>query len=597
MSFYSAARLTTTGSGAVNFSQISLDASTLRVGFVPSEDSLSLFNQLADADDNKVDIKTHYSSVNWDSGVTGYRLSAPYFVNYYNGTDTKFLAITDIISAYGETMLLFPDAIQNWINEGKQISNYAGVAPTSGWDVVPSTATSQEATFSITYGVLGLYDGSGRFYFSTRPLDTSIPAFQERIGFVVSDAGLFNYLADSDPNKVDLKTVHTFTWSPYGTFTGYRLSTPVYVNYFNGTETKLLACTDITNQWGSTCFLFPDAFDNWVNDGKALSQGYSVPSDGFDVVPSGATFEITSAPAVASGLQFSTTHNSGCTLTNNNTTAQTNTTNFRRAVSSNSASSGKLSFEFTIDQISEGIFLGITSEENPSSSNVFIGASNNSYGIYGQPTLSYIWEYDPTAPTGNQNFDVQFRLGDTVAFTFDADNGTLNYSVNGGTVHQITDIASGTYYPVIGSGSASKKVTATISQGQDITAPVEEPTPTTTTTVIDTGSGYTSPGADVPTTGGSGTGLKVSYDVGDDGGVKDPTVTDDGTGYEDGDVVDIPGGTEPAKLVVTTYTAPPAGTNTNSVLFKVGRTIKTAESLSLSAISGASISEIDGGTF
>lgn len=121
-------------------------------------------------------------------------------------------------------------------------------------------------------------------------------------------------------------------------------------------------------------------------------------------------------------------------------------------------------------------------------------------------------------------------------------------------------------------------------------------TTTAITFVLDTGSGYTSPGTDVSTTGGSGTGLKVSYDV-DNGGVKDPTVTDDGTGYQDGDVVDIPGGTEPAKLVVTTYTAPPAGTNTNSVLFKVGRAIKTAESLTLSAISGASISEIDGGAY
>jgi sulfatase modifying factor 1 len=299
MSFYTAARLTTTGSGAVNFSQISsFDASTLRVGFVPSEDSLSLFNQLADADADKVDIKTHYSSVNWDSSVTGYRLSTPYFVNYYNGTTTKFLAITDIISAYGETMLLFPDAIQNWINEGKQISNYAGVAPASGWDVVPSNATFQETTFSITYGLIGVYDGSGRLYFSSTQLVTSYPSFQERIGFVVSGSStnLFNYLADSDPNKVDLKSIHPFTWSPLYPITGYRLSTPVYVNYFNGTETKLLACTDITNGFGHTCFLFPDAFDNWVNDGKVLQQGYSAPSDGFDAVTTGATFEITSAP-------------------------------------------------------------------------------------------------------------------------------------------------------------------------------------------------------------------------------------------------------------------------------------------------------------
>jgi hypothetical protein len=101
-----------------------------------------------------------------------------------------------------------------------------------------------------------------------------------------------------------------------------------------------------------------------------------------------------------------------------------------------------------------------------------------------------------------------------------------------------------------------------------------------TPTVIDTGSGYTTPGTDVPTTGGSGTGLKVSYDVGDDGGVKDPTITDDGTGYQDGDIVDIPGGTEPAKVVITTYTTPPAGTDTNSILFKLGRAIKTAQSLS-----------------
>jgi hypothetical protein len=122
-------------------------------------------------------------------------------------------------------------------------------------------------------------------------------------------------------------------------------------------------------------------------------------------------------------------------------------------------------------------------------------------------------------------------------------------------------------------------------------------TRSSTTTVIDTGSGYTSPGTDVPTTGGSGTGLKVSYDVGDDGGVKDPTITDDGTGYQDGDVVDIPGGTEPAKVVITTYTQPPAGTDTDSILYKIGRSIKTSESLSLSAISGASISEIDGGTY
>jgi len=75
---------------------------------------------------------------------------------------------------------------------------------------------------------------------------------------------------------------------------------------------------------------------------------------------------------------FSTTYNSGVTLSNSNTTAQTNTTNFRRAVGANAISSGKVSFEFTIDQISEGIFLGIISEENPSSSNVFVGASNNS---------------------------------------------------------------------------------------------------------------------------------------------------------------------------------------------------------------------------
>jgi hypothetical protein len=110
-------------------------------------------------------------------------------------------------------------------------------------------------------------------------------------------------------------------------------------------------------------------------------------------------------------------------------------------------------------------------------------------------------------------------------------------------------------------------------------------TRSSTTTVIDTGSGYTSPGTDVPTTGGSGTGLK------------DPTITDDGTGYQDGDVVDIPGGTEPAKVVITTYTQPPAGTDTDSILYKIGRSIKTSESLSLSAISGASISEIDGGTY
>jgi hypothetical protein len=82
-----------------------------------------------------------------------------------------------------------------------------------------------------------------------------------------------------------------------------------------------------------------------------------------------------------------------------------------------------------------------------------------------------------------------------------------------------------------------------------------------------------------------------------DGGVKDPTITDDGTGYQDGDVVDIPGGTEPAKVVITTYTQPPAGTDTDSILYKIGRSIKTSESLSLSAISGASISEIDGGTY
>ena len=182
-------------------------------------------------------------------------------------------------------------------------------------------------------------------------------------------------------------------------------------------------------------------------------------------------------------VNFSTQHNSGCTLTNNNTTAETNTTTFRRAVSSTSASSGKISFEFTIDSITEGIFLGITSDENPDSSNVFIGSSSNSYGIYGRPVdslgnFNFILEYDPLTNSGNENNDINFSNGDTVAFTFDADNGVLYYSLNGGTVYQISGIASGTYYPVMGGGSASQKVIATISEGQDI-SPASTSTSTT----------------------------------------------------------------------------------------------------------------------
>ena len=97
--------------------------------------------------------------------------------------------------------------------------------------------------------------------------------------------------------------------------------------------------------------------------------------------------------------------------------------------------------------------------------------------------------------------------------------------------------------------------------------------PTTTNiTIIDGGSGYTSPGTDAPTTGGSGTGLKVSYTVGDDGGIENPTVTDDGTGYQDGDEVEIPGGTTNATLLIDV----PGGVDTTSILYNIGRTIKTA---------------------
>lgn len=196
-------------------------------------------------------------------------------------------------------------------------------------------------------------------------------------------------------------------------------------------------------------------------------------------------------------MQFSTTNNSGCTLTNNNTTAQTNTTTFRRAVTSTSVSSGKLSFELDIDIIAEGIFLGITSDENPDSSNVFIGSSNNSYGIYGTPAHGYVTEYAPSA-TSPVNSGTQLRASDTVAFTFDADNGYLYYSVNGGTVYEITGIPSGTYYVVIGSGSASKKVTTTISAGLDISPDTEIPVITlvgNANITITEGSTYTEQGA------------------------------------------------------------------------------------------------------
>ena len=222
--------------------------------------------------------------------------------------------------------------------------------------------------------------------------------------------------------------------------------------------------------------------DNVDGSGDAVVTGsvdtstvgtYTIAYNYTDAAGNVATEVTRTVDVIAVGPQFSTTYNSGVTLSNNNTTAETSTTTFRRAVSSISASSGKLSLEFTIDKIAAGIFLGITSEENPDSSNVFIGSSSNSHGIYARPNYGYVQEYNPgTGSLGDipANFNVNVVEGDTIAFTFDADNGKIHYSLNGGAAFEMQGeaVPAGTYYPVIGSGAADKTVIATISEGEDI---------------------------------------------------------------------------------------------------------------------------------
>ena len=104
--------------------------------------------------------------------------------------------------------------------------------------------------------------------------------------------------------------------------------------------------------------------------------------------------------------------------------------------------------------------------------------------------------------------------------------------------------------------------------------------PTITTTVLDAGSGYTSAGTDVTVTGGTGQSLKVSYNV-DNGEVTDVTVTSDGTGYQDGDEVEIPGGTTNATLLIDI----PGGVNTNSILYQIGQSVKNELDLKASKVS------------
>ena len=114
--------------------------SSLRIGFYtpgPGSQDLSLYNELT-SDGSHTDLKPYATGVEFSTlGSQPYRrLDNPYYISYFDGTETKTLAITDIGAIYGETCLFFPGAFESHFNDSQ----------TEGWEKVPSGATFSETT-------------------------------------------------------------------------------------------------------------------------------------------------------------------------------------------------------------------------------------------------------------------------------------------------------------------------------------------------------------------------------------------------------------------------------------------------------------------